>query len=185
MLSIYHLEDGEYKFRGILAHNLKDEVVFSKAIANMKWKPEDVKVFCYDDDEKHDEFVAHYSSKNEDEILFAHADGQLDMCKITKRKEFYWGNVQLDNPYVLDYYTQEQIDKLTENSAAAVAFFEQNPEHEGDLPEGTFPHVIDFEEYMGEVITQKQETEVLKSIIGVEVDVMAKIAEESTPPAEE
>lgn len=179
MFSIYHKENGVFKFRGIMLNRKSDKFV-NGGLMSLKWNAVDVKLFSYEDNLKFHDFLKHYLSPKKDEVLYAKEDGTLEMCKITKEFFEYYGTVEIDSPYVLDYYTQDEVDHKIANEQARIDFhtLEANAGLEfpiGDLP---FPEV---EEYIGMVVKQKEEREIIDSIMGVAVDIDAKIAEETTP----
>lgn len=181
MYSVYHLEDGSYKFKGILA-NKKDDVFVGGSLKTLGWLEADVKLFMYDDLPECEEFFRHYGSINKDEVLFAYEDGTLEMCKVTKEKTTHYGSVDWNSPYILDYYTQEEIDDHFENEAVIQAYYATEENIGTDFDLSTLPKV-EVEQYEGEVVTQKQERQVLKTINGELVDLAVVIASEE-PAAE-
>lgn len=177
MFSVFHKEDGQFKFRGVLA-NKKDDVFVAGSLKTMGWNKADVKLYCYDDVPECEEFFKHFASRDKKEVLFAYEDGKLEMCKVTVEKAETYGNVSYDNPAAIDIYTPEQITQLQENKEAIDTYIAANPEAT-EIPDGIKPHAI--EEYVGIYVSQKEQREVIKTIQGILVDIDAKIATETTP----
>ena len=180
MYSVFHLEEGEFKFRAVLLNNKKD-IFATKAIAAWGWEIADIKVHLYESD-KILEFKQWMNDKNPRHQLVVDPV-TFSLQRVTKTVSHKIQTpIAFDAVDALDYYSQSEIDSASAIQVIIDQWRIDNPAPDENTPDpdlgANVQPDLQFEESIKE-----ESLEIHDSIAGVLVDINARIAEEQNAVA--
>lgn len=172
MFSVFHNEEGEFKFRTLLLNGEKD-IFTVKALATMGWAVADVKVHLYSSP-KLLVFTQWMNDRQKFNLLRVDPIS-YDLQKVVRTKAHIKKVLVLDTDAdALNYYTQAEIDSFAAIKVILDQWNIDNPNPDNDTINPDFG-VIVSPDYKFKDQAVAESFEIVDSIAGTLVDVPARI----------